>query len=369
MSPSQQPPIAMRCAHAATHAALALLAATALAQPLPAHAQAATVAVPFYTPLDVARGLRQHWSAPLAARFAASAAALPPAVQALCDALAAQAAPRLADARAAWVQALQSWGQYSGVPLGALIERRAQRQIDFQPARPALIRRAVERAPQTSADMQRVGTPAKGLPGLEWLLWQADVKPATPECAYAVQVAADIGREAAQLKTAADAAAADGELTPEQASAAFTELLNQWVGSAERLRWASIDKPRREAASRGPQAPPAWPRAASGQTAAAWAAHWQALRRLAVMDGAAPAPGAGVVTLEAYLRGRGLIALADRWAARIAATDDALRAIDPRQAATLDHAVRELAQTKRLAEDEVASALDVRMGFSDADGD
>jgi predicted lipoprotein len=44
-------------------------------------------------------------------------------------------------------------------------------------------------------------------------------------------------------------------------------------------------------------------------------------------------------------------------------------AIDPARPATLDQAVHELAQTKRLAEDEVAAALDVRMGFSDADGD
>ncbi|QTD47281.1 imelysin family protein [Ottowia testudinis] len=334
----------------------------AMAQPAP------SVAVPFYTPLDMAQGLRQHWSPPLAARFAASAQALPTAVQALCDAPAAQAAPRLQDARAAWVQAVQDWDRYASVPLAALIERRALRQLDFMPPRPALIRRAVAQAPSGAAGMERVGTPAKGLPALEWLLWQASLAPATPECAYAVQVAADIGREAVQLNTAADAAAS-AEPTPEQSSAAFAELLNQWVGSVERLRWAHIDKPRREAASGAKSEPPHWPRAASGHTAGSWRAHWQALKQLAVMSGAAPAPGQGVVTLEAYLRGRGLIALADRWADRIAATDQTMQAIDPRQGATLDKAVKALAQTKRMAEDEVASALDVRMGFSDADGD
>ena len=50
-------------------------------------------------------------------------------------------------------------------------------------------------------------------------------------------------------------------------------------------------------------------------------------------------------------------------------TGAAVDAIDPARPATLDQAVRELTQTKRLAEDEVAAALDVRMGFSDADGD
>ena len=200
------------------------------------------------------------------------------------------------------MQAVRDWDLYAGVPLGALIERRSLRQIDFAPARPALIRRAVGQAPAGSADMERIGTPAKGLPALEWLLWQAPLKLATPECAYAVQVAADIDREATQLQRDADAAAAR-EATPEEATAAFAELLNQWVGSSERLRWADLDKPRREAASRGEKdTPPAWPRALSGQTSAAWAAHWQALARLAAMAGsAAPAPGAVLVTLEAYL--------------------------------------------------------------------
>lgn len=370
-------PHRLACALGTVLAVLAVLATppAALAQtaprrapaPAPAHA----VALPFYTPQDVALGLRRHWSAPLAGRFATRAQALAPAVQALCEAPAAQATPRLHAARAAWTQAMQDWGRYTGVALGPLLTRRALRQIDFMPARPALIERAIARAPASAADMERIGAPAKGLPALEWLLWPGALQPATPACAYAVQVAADIERMALALRQDSDAQAKAGSLPPEEASAAFAELLNQWVGGIERLRWTAIDKPRREASGRK-GTPAGWPRAASGHTAGAWAAHWQALRQLAVLAAPNDVPatgGAALVPIEAYLRGRGLIALADRWAARIAATDAAMRAIRPRQPATLDRAVRELAQTKRLAEGDVATALDVRMGFSDADGD
>lgn len=344
-----------------------MLAAGLAAGAAQAQQAAARVAVPLYDPGHVAVGLARHWSLPLSAAFDGSAQALAPALQALCEAAPAQAQARLEAARSAWTRAVGDWELYASVPLGALIERRSQREIDFTPTRPELIARAIERGPRNAADMERVGTPAKGLPALEWLLWTRPAAPGAPACGYAVQVAAEVAREAAALHAAAQATARE---LPEQeaAGAAFGELLNQWVGAVERLRWQQIERPRREAASRG--ARPAWPRQASGRSAASWAASWQGLRRLAVIgDQGAPAPGEGLVSIEAYLRGRGRLALADRWAERIARTDAAMRALQPARAASLDAAVRELAQTRRLAEDEVATALEVSLGFSDADGD
>jgi uncharacterized protein len=47
--------------------------------------------------------------------------------------------------------------------------------------------------------MELIGTPAKGLPALEWLLWVKPIQPASAECRYAVQVAAEIQREAQAL--------------------------------------------------------------------------------------------------------------------------------------------------------------------------
>lgn len=332
------------------------------------HAQ---VAVPFYRPSEAAQGLYRGLLAPRAQTFAREAAALSAPVQALCDADRASASTALAAARAAWQRAVDAWERLAAVPLGPLIERRSMRQLDFTPARPELIERAIQGQPAGPADMERVGTPAKGLPALEWLLWArfaSSASPATPACLYAVQVAKDLTLHAAALEQAVEAAA---EQTWDEArgDVAFTEFINQWVGATERLRWAQIDKPRREAATRG-QRSPAYPRQASGQTAASWARQWQVLRELAVFQGReAPRPGQGVVPLETYLRGRGLNALAGRWARQVDRAGAAMQGLRPGDARRLDAAVRELAALKALAEAEVAPALEISIGFSDADGD
>lgn len=153
-----------------------------------------------------------------------------------------------------------------------------------------------------------MGTPAKGLPALEWLLWTQPAAPATPACRYAVEAALDVEREAVALKAAFDGAATTdwaAEDEQERSTQAMGEFINQWVGGIERLRWAHMEKPLR--AAQGSRTPD-YPRAASGLTPEAWAAEWKALRTLAVLpQGAAlPKPGEALVPLETYLRGRGL---------------------------------------------------------------
>lgn len=341
-----------------------LLAAASLllASAAPVHS---TAAVPHYSPQAVVHSLQQHWQVPQSARFADSARQLPPAIQAVCQQPGHAAA--LQTARQHWASTMQAWGVYSGVPLGPLIERRALRQIDFTPARPALIQRHMAKPP---ADMTSVGGPAKGLPALEWLLWQGAISSQPAACAWALQVAQDLTQQAAQLAQDSLTAAHTMPATPEAAAASLAEWLNQWAGSIERLRWASIDKPRRQT---HPGTPPAWPRATSGHTAAAWAAHWQALHSLAVSPANPPAGGQASaqapISIQTYLHSRGHMALARRWAQRIASADAAMRALNPRHPATLDKAVRELTQTQHLLTAEIAPALEVRMDFSDADGD
>jgi hypothetical protein len=339
----------------------------ALAAPL-ARAQKdhARVAVPLYRPADAMQGLYRQVLVPRAEAFAAQAARLPAALQTHCAA--GGDAASLAAARTAWVDALAAWELLATVPLGPLIERRAVRTLDFQPARPELIERAIARQPTSPADMQRIGTPAKGLPALEWLLWTRPATPQTPACTYAQRVAEELAREAQALRDAVTKAAA-ADWDEARGDAAFAEFINQWLGAAERLRWAQIDKPRKEAATRG-KSKATFPRAASGQTAASWQRQWQVLREWAVHDGGVlPRPGQGVVPLESYLRGRGLNELADAWVARIERNNHAMQGLRTEDNKRLDAAVREMVATKALAQDKLAPALEVSIGFSDADGD
>ena len=91
------------------------------------------------------------------------------AVKALCD-----ATPPAGQAQSAahlqWQATTHAWERLSSVAVGPLITRRSQRQIDFSPTRPSLIERAIQSGPAGQQAMERIGTPAKGLPALEWLL-------------------------------------------------------------------------------------------------------------------------------------------------------------------------------------------------------
>ncbi|WP_311223582.1 MULTISPECIES: imelysin family protein [unclassified Acidovorax] len=331
-------------------------------------------AVPFYDTTHALQSLYGHWGAPRAAAFATASQALPVALRALCAAPAAQRDAALTGARAAWTDTMLAWEHLSGASVGPVIARRSQRQIDFAPTRPNLIERAIKTQPQGASAFERVGTPAKGLPALEWLLWTQPAAPATPACSYAVEVALDVEREAVALRAAFETAARTdwaAEDEQERSTQAMAEFINQWVGGIERLRWAHMEKPLR--AAQGTRAPE-YPRAASGQTSAAWKAEWQALRTLAVLpaDAPPPAPGQALVPLETYLRGRGLNPLADRLLKATQTVDTAFAALDQARGNNgpqVQQTARELAALKRLAEAEIAPALEVSIGFSDADGD
>ena len=351
----------------ATLALLATACVCSQAQALPESA------VPFYTPGDFMQGAYRYGYAPQAADFAARAAALPGALAALCSAAPANAAQTLSQAEAGWQATATAWDRLSSVQIGPLVLRRSARQIDFTPTRPELITRAIQSAPSDAAAMERIGTPAKGLPALEWLLWSRPAAPGTPACAYAVQLAQDIGREAAALSSDFSRLAALNLSEEEDISVpAMGELVNQWIGGLERLRWANIEKPRLRLATgaAGGRNAPAYPRTASAQTAASWAAQWQALQALAVLrTPAAPLPGAGLVTLETYLRGRGLNQVADQLVSSVKQADTAMHQLTPANSAGLLAANQALGNLKKTVETQVAPALEVNIGFSDADGD
>ena len=333
----------------------ALQAAPALSQP-----QWTRVAVPFYTPADLLVGWHRFVMAPQARALHEQAQALAGAVDGHC-----QGSLPLERVRGHWRDTTTAWERLSAVATGPLIARRSLRQIDFSPTRPKLIERAIRTMPRGATAMERIGTPAKGLPALEWLLWTHPAAPATPACSYAREVAHDLLREAQALNEGFAALAQRGrdDWPEDEGVAAVGELVNQWVGGIERLRWAQMEKPLRAAT------PQALPRHASGTTAQSWQTHWGAVAAQARASAEAPRPGEGHVPFELYLRGRGLNDLADRWAAAVEAADRQVSAADPTAPSAALDAARALADLKRLAEAELAPALEVRLGFSDADGD
>jgi predicted lipoprotein len=334
-------------------------------------------AVPFYDTVHALQGIYGHWALPRAKDFDQSARALAPAVAALCQAPASDSKTALAAARTAWQATARAWEQLTAVSIGPVIARRSQRAIDFTPTRPALIEKAIAAQPQGAKAFERIGTPAKGLPALEWLLWTRPVQPGSPACSYAHEVAQDVARESAALQAAFTTAAGTdwgAEDEQEQSTQAISEFVNQWVGGIERLRWAQMEKPLRAAGSGSGTRTPDYPRAASGDTLAAWAATWAGLRSVTALpaNAATPAPGEALVPLEMYLRGKGLNPLADKLHQATGKVDASMAQVQKagvQNKATIQETAKDLAALKFLAESEVAPALQVSIGFSDADGD
>jgi uncharacterized protein len=303
-----------------------------------------TVAVPFLSPQAWLRSIDERWYAPRAAEFAQATARL-------SDTLASNCA--LQPAQRAWGNAMLAWERLSAVQTGALVVRRSARTLDFAPARPAAIERAMA-APD--ADIASAGSAALGLPALEWLLWRSPLRGSRgPSCAYAQRVAAHLAAEAKSL--AADYAT-PRERDDETTQRDFAALLNQLVGGAATLRWAQIGKPRREGKAQ-------WPRAASGLTRQAWQARTQALQQLLEFHAQADA----AVALEPFLRGRGMNPLADRVRQASLRAAVAMAGASPASPAKLPAAEQALAALEQVLGNEVAPALEVTIGFSDADGD
>ena len=379
------------------------------------------VAYPFYTAEQALQGVYAHHLPPLSQRFAAQADALAAASQQHCAALptppadfAAQHAAWAA-LRSQWQHTMAAWEALSTPAVGPVLTRRSQRQIDFWPTRPELVSKGLAKAPQTLADMEKIGTLAKGLPAMELLLAQSrpqdsarvrvfdarGLKPGekpkevpfsnTPmpaaTCQYLSLLAQGVQTEAHELGAELAVWAAKDWLSitesdPEATRTAFAEWLNQWLGGVERLRWMHLEKPIKTVQTLGNHLkgnPPAFARLDRAANLAGWRAQWTSLRAQGQLNPAQrqqpPAPGQAMVPIEALLLGKGHIALAHRWSQALDMVSTRLDALPTQAPArTADHrqmlaATAALRAVTVLFQNEVASALDLSLGFSDADGD
>lgn len=323
------------------------------------------VAVPMYGPQDFVKGFILGHALPRARAWQAACQTLVLSLSHTLDG----SVRSFDEARQTWKSAALAWAALSAVATGPLVTRRSARRVDFMPVRTALILRAIDAAPVGEEALDRVGSPAKGLGALEWLLWAPEAPRHEAAKTFAAEVARDIQREA-EAVAGGFATMAEREMDDEAVVLAFAEILNQWIGGLEQLRLQRLLRPVEEARTRGARAPvPLRPWA--GTDAQERAARWQALQAAAIFAGpAAPPRGQGLpVPIETYLRGRGLNPLADRLRAAAAAAERALTAAADNKPASMLRAAQRLGQAKRLAEAEVAPALDVRVAFSDADGD
>ncbi len=343
----------------------------------PASAYAPVNAMPYYSLEHALQGVYRFQIPPLAQRFRAQSEQLVLVTNNFC-----QGAAPLNAVRNQWQTTQVSWEALLTPSVGSLVSRRSQRQIDFWPTRPELIARALKVAPQNLADMERVGTPAKGLPAMEWLLaqWamQGQAKPSARDCQFVSLIAQGIAEEARALEgeftTLATKNWAD---SPDEATAAMAEWVNQWLAGLERLRWAHIEKPivSHQTGLTGQKSKPIeFPRLSLEANLAGWRAQWQSLLTQARLTQAQyqnpPPPGQALVPIEALLLGKGQMALAGRWVAALDQVSAAMAGLTPQSTPTqLLAMTQSMKAVTVLFQNDVAPALDIPLGFSDADGD
>jgi predicted lipoprotein len=143
---------------------------------------------------------------PAFASFEAATAATAAAAAALCDA---PTDATLAAARDAWHEGRDAWDRLLPLAFGPIADDMQQGPLDFWPVRPdtieAAIASAADAAAITQAFVDGKGTSAKGMPALEYLLFEGGALPALTDarrCTYAEALAADIAARAAALRAA-----------------------------------------------------------------------------------------------------------------------------------------------------------------------
>lgn len=314
--------------------------------------------LPYAAYQSFVRELYAHWYLPQSRDFMATSEALQRAMDGLCEGEAG-----LQRARAQWLTTVAQWERFSAVRGGALLARRSPREIDFMPTRPEAIARAIAAAPADLRALDEIGSPAKGLPALEWLLWRRPQLDAGT-CAYARQVTAAVRAEAGLLLKAYEKSLAD-DWDESAAEYAMYEFLNLWASGLQKLWWEELDRPLQKA---GTSRAPLWSRAASGHSRAGWLQQWAGLSRLAV----GPAP-----SLRHYLLAQGQPEAAANLQQQVAAVEVALARLDGLDGALdgsagragIKAALLALQGLQQFAEGEMATALHFVISFFDEDGD
>jgi hypothetical protein len=263
------------------------------------------------------------------------------------------------------------WERLAAVPVGAVLERRSVRTLDFWPTRTVQIQELLQSAgtqePALLASRVRAaGVGAKGLPALEWLLWRQANEPGTRALASAL--CTELHAEATVLLQdyQARARAPEPEAVDEaQSWTDYGEWFTQCMGSLDQLRLKKM-----RANTRGKDSA-IWVRGVSGQTAPAWAEQWESIAYF--LEGS-PARRCGAANEAPHsftdlLRSRGHLAPADRLERQLAVSQQAMLAASPNRPASVQRAQQALLALHTLASDMGSQLFDFSQGFTDADGD
>jgi predicted lipoprotein len=165
-------------------------------------------------------------------------------------------------AQDAWLRLRPSWKRTLALPFGPVVDQGFDTAIDFWPVRPSSVEGGLDSVPSNQAEIDALGVASKGMPALEYLLWdpiggdeavlaQLSGPGGLQRCAYASQLAADIELRLRELDAAwrdpggfADqlAQAGDSEAFPTLALA-IDQLLNAMIAGLHDIEDPKLRKP------------------------------------------------------------------------------------------------------------------------------
>ena len=119
----------------------------------------------------------------------------------------------LAQAQAAWMQLRGPWKRLLASPFGPIVDEGYASAIDFWPARPSSIEGGLASGASSQAELDALGVASKGMPAIEYLLWDPQLGDAAilelylaaegpQRCAHVELLAADVALRLDELDAA-----------------------------------------------------------------------------------------------------------------------------------------------------------------------
>jgi predicted lipoprotein len=307
--------------------------------------------------------------------------ALTEAVEGLCGE---PDADHLDAAQQAWLDLRAPWKRLLALPFGPIVDEGFDTAIDFWPARPSSIEGGLATGASDQADLDALGVASKGLPAIEYLLWDpigGDVAvlalytaaEGPARCAHVELLAADVALRLDEFAAAWDADGFAGELEQAGSSERFPtlalaidELLNAMIAGLHDLDERKLTKPL-GALSGAPQ-PDLLESRFSDRSLLDARDALEGFARAYLGSGDAPGLTVVVAGESATVDQRVRDALAAAEQALADVPEPLRQAIvdDPERVAVAEHAVHEL---RIVLTAEVASLLGVTVSLSDNDGD
>jgi predicted lipoprotein len=311
----------------------------------------------------------------------ADAAALTEALDGFC---ASPDAAGLDAAQQAWSDLRAPWKRLRALPFGPLVDEGFDTAIDFWPARVSSIDGGLAAAPSDQAGLDALGVASKGMPAIEYLLWDPvggdeavlalyGTADGPARCAHVELLAADVALRLDELAAAWSFEGFGGQLEQAGSSEQFPtlalaidELLNAMIAGLHDLDEQKLTKPLGEAIG-APQPDLVESRFSDRSLFDAR----DALDGFArAYLGSEDAPGLTLVVASESetvdQRVRDALAAAEQ---ALAAVPEPLRQAivdDPESVAAAEQAIHEL---RLVLTAEVASLLGVTVSLSDNDGD